>query len=132
MLIDFYLTKTASQEEHKTSNYEVFISHSFFFLYQMSFLYAQPKSLKERQFSKYITAQIKLKGLKPNELGLTISSKQGEIYALNADQLFIPASLAKIPTLSALYHFYPVAYTFKTSFLSSASLKEGILKGVLF
>ena len=103
----------------------------FFFLYQTGFLYAQPKSLKEKQFSEYITAQIKRKGLKPNELGLTISSKQGEIYSLNADQLFIPASLAKIPILSALYHFYPVAYTFKTSFLSSASLKEGILKGDL-
>ena len=109
----------------------------FFFLFQTSFASAhsdslQSKSLTAKQLSKYLSNQIKQKGLKPENLGLIISSQEREeIYALNADKLFIPASLAKIPTLSALYHFYPVSYTFKTQFLSSAPIENGVLKGDL-
>ncbi len=83
-----------------------------------------------------IQKKIKAKGLKKSSLGLIISKKQKSgstipIYSLNEKQLFIPASLAKIAVLSALYHFYPPAYAFKTFFVSSAPLERGVLKGDL-
>ena len=90
---------------------------------------------KEKQLSAHIQNAIKAKGLNPSSLGLIVSSIQKPdqaVYALNEDELFIPASLAKIPVLSALYHFYPLSYTFKTLFLSSAPLQNGVLKGDLF
>ena len=93
--------------------------------------FPQSKPSKEQQISQYILDQIKQKGLKSESLGLIISYKEKDIYSFNADKLFIPASLAKIPVLSALYHFYPVSYTFTTSFLSSDPLKKGVLKGDL-
>ena len=110
------------------------------FFYQTAWLYAQTshqhqshqeKNLKEKQLLAYINQGIQQKGLTSENLGLIVSSQEGELYSLNADKLFIPASLAKIPILSALYHFYPISYTFKTVFLSSASLNSGVLKGDL-
>ena len=98
-------------------------------------LFAEAQTPKANQVSQYFNKQIKKKNLNKDHLGLIISSEQTgkELYSLNADKLFTPASLAKIPTLSALYHFYPISYTFKTQFLSSAPLtKEGLLKGDLF
>ena len=53
------------------------------------------------------------------------------LYILNGEKLFIPASLTKIITLSALYNYFPTHHKFKTHLISSASQKEGILKGDL-
>ena len=83
-----------------------------------------------------IEKKIRSKGLKASYLGLVISKIQPDgkaipLYSVNEDKLFIPASLVKIATLSALYHYYPSSYTFKTSFVSSASIQKGILKGNL-
>lgn len=83
-----------------------------------------------------ISQKIKTKGLNKNSLGLVIAKIQKDntvlpLFSLNKDQLFIPASLAKIASLSALYDYYPPSYTFKTSFVSSAPIQEGRLEGDL-
>ena len=88
------------------------------------------------EIPQLIERQIQIKGLKKSSLGIVISKIQPDnsnsiFYKLNADQPFIPASLAKIAVLSALYKIYPPHYTFQTHFLSSGSLKNGILKGNL-
>ncbi|MBC6415434.1 MAG: D-alanyl-D-alanine carboxypeptidase/D-alanyl-D-alanine-endopeptidase [Bdellovibrionales bacterium] len=113
----------------------------FLFLLKVSFVYggafkrtSDLENLKEKQLADSIKQKVKAKGLKLSSLGLIISSleeKTESIYSLHADKLFIPASLAKIPTLLSLYHFYPLSYTFKTSFISSSLVEKGILKGDL-
>ena len=83
-----------------------------------------------------IEQKIQAKGLKKSSLALLVSKIQTDnkaipLYRLNGDKLFIPASLVKIATLSALYDYYPPSYTFKTSFVSSAPINKGTLKGDL-
>ena len=91
----------------------------------------------KRPFSPaFIERKIKSSTLKKSSLGLLISKIQKDnkvipLYSLNGERLFAPASLAKIPALSAFRHYYPPSWTFKTSFVSSASLKEGVLHGDL-
>lgn len=81
-----------------------------------------------------IENRIKAKGFKKSSLGLVISKIQSDnkiipLYSLNGNNLFIPASLVKIATLSALYNYYSPSYTFKTSFISSALVRQGVLQG---
>lgn len=79
---------------------------------------------------------IKTKGLNLSSLGLVISKAHPDntitpVYNLNGNKLFVPASVVKIATLSALYKYYPPSYIFTTSFISGASIEKGILKGDL-
>ena len=79
---------------------------------------------------------IKTKGLNPSSLGLVISKIHPDntitpVYNLNEGKLFVPASLVKIAILPALYKYYPPSYTFTTSFVSSALVDKGVLKGDL-
>ncbi len=90
----------------------------------------------ELDLAKQVEKKIKTQSFKKNSLTLIISKIQTDnkiipIYSLNEKNLFAPASLVKIAVLSALYHYYPLDYTFKTSFLSSAIIKEGTLQGDL-
>ena len=106
------------------------ISPLVFYIIFLPFAYSQ------NDFKSKIEQKIKNKGLKKSSLGLAISKIQKNnsvipLYSLNGDRLFIPASLVKIATLSALYHYYSPSYTFKTSFISSASIKKGTLMGDL-
>ena len=91
---------------------------------------------KEDSIPLQIQKEIKKHALKANSLGMIISqinpnSTISPIYKLNENKLFIPASLAKIASLSALYELYPLSYTFKTSFVSSANINKGVLSGDL-
>ena len=86
--------------------------------------------------SPLIEQKIKAKGLKKTSLGIVISkiqpdNKISSFYKLNEDRLFIPASLAKIAVLSALYEIYPLNHTFQSLLLSSAKIKDGLLQGDL-
>ena len=78
----------------------------------------------------------KIREKKLKKIGLLVSKippsgPPQELFSWNKEDLFVPASLAKIATLSALFRFYPSSYRFKTAFVSSASVKDGVLKGDL-
>ena len=95
-----------------------------------------PLSYAQNHLTLNIEKKIKENRLKKSSLGLSISeilpnNKTLPLYTLNDKKLFTPASLVKIASLSALYHYYPTSYTFKTSFLSSAHIKEDVLQGHL-
>ncbi len=95
-------------------------------------------SYGENQLHKEIHTLIQQKNLNPDSLGLSILKKsplkkEKVLYQLNADRLFIPASLTKIATLSAFYYYYLPYFKFKTSFVSSATIKNKTqLNGDLF
>lgn len=87
-------------------------------------------------FSNKLGQLLKQKNLKPSYLGLVVSRFSSdqeikEFYSLNADRLFIPASLTKIPVLSALYHYCLPYKRFQTQLISSAPVVQGVLKGDL-
>ncbi|MCZ0932656.1 MAG: D-alanyl-D-alanine carboxypeptidase/D-alanyl-D-alanine-endopeptidase [Oligoflexia bacterium] len=91
---------------------------------------------KENPIPLQIQKEIKKQALKTNSLGMIISqiksnSEISPVYKLNENKLFIPASLVKIASLSVLYDLYPISYTFKTSFVSSANIRKGALLGDL-
>lgn len=105
----------------------------FLLIFCISFL---PLGYARNNLADSIEKSIKTKGLKKSSLGLTVSEIQPDnkiipLYSLNENSLFIPASLIKIATLSALYNYYPPFYTFKTYFISSAPVEKGILQGDL-
>ena len=100
------------------------------------FLSLNTAHAKENSISFQIQQEIKKRSLKTNSLGMIISkiksdSEISPVYKLNENKLFIPASLVKIASLSAFYDLYPVSYTFKTSFVSSAAINQGVLLGNL-
>lgn len=85
------------------------------------------------KLSKKLKAIIKKHGFKQSSLGIIISdSSFKEIYSLQADRLFTPASLMKIASLSAFYYYYPQDFRFQTQLLSSAPIQKTILQGDLF
>ena len=98
--------------------------------------FLSPRAFSGSSFSKRADQALKKRGFKPSRLGLIVSEippdgKVRELYALNADRLFIPASLVKIPVLSALYHYYPPHKQFQTRLFSTAPVEQGVLKGDL-
>ena len=102
-----------------------------FFLLSVNFSQAKSPSLHLQ-----IQKEIKRQNLKTSSLGIIISQVNSDsttkpLYQLNENKLFTPASLVKIASLSALYDLYPLSHTFKTSFVSSAYIKKGVLSGDL-
>jgi D-alanyl-D-alanine carboxypeptidase/D-alanyl-D-alanine-endopeptidase (penicillin-binding protein 4) len=77
-------------------------------------------------------------GFKAGELGLWVGTASGKgkqletYYALNADKLFIPASLSKIPTAGAVLNALHPGFKFKTQLVSDAKVENGNLGGALF
>ena len=103
----------------------------FFLILNANFAQAE-----EQAVQLTIQKEIKKQALKTSSLGIIISKVNSDlttepVYQLNENKLFRPASLVKIASLSALYDLYPVSHTFKTSFVSSADIKEGVLSGDL-
>ena len=87
-------------------------------------------------FSHKVEQFLKKKHFKSSHFGFIVSRispthEIEEFYVLNADRLFIPASLTKIPILSALYHYYSPHKKFQTQVISSGSVVQGVLKGDL-
>lgn len=84
---------------------------------------------KNSSFSQAIQ-ESKLSGL-----GIVVSHKNSnEVeYSLSGDRFFIPASLSKIVTASALYEYFNPSHRFETSFFVNQPLsKEGVLNGDLY
>ena len=108
-----------------------------YFLLNLFFLFsASVFGMDSAVFSNKLGRLLKQKNLKPSYFGLIVSRVSSEqeikeLYSLNADRLFIPASLTKIPTLSALYHYYSPYRKFQTQLISSGSVVQGVLKGDL-
>ena len=95
-----------------------------------------PLSYAQNNLAQSIEESIRVKGLNKSSLGLVASKIQPDnkvipLYSLNGNRLFIPASLVKIATLSALYSHYPPFYTLKTSFISSSPINKAVLQGDL-
>ena len=67
-----------------------------------------------------------------HQLGIIVSDASNSLYQLNADKSFIPASLMKIFTASALLELLSPSFQFTTSFMTKNKLKNSILKGDLY
>lgn len=104
----------------------------FYFLFSSSAFGMDPSL-----FSDELGKLLKKKNFRSSHFGLIVSRVSSdrrateEFYSLNADRLLIPASLIKIPVLSALYHYYPPHKTFQTKIISSGTVSQGVLKGDL-
>ena len=59
------------------------------------------------------------------------AKKPDTFYSLNERQLFIPASLVKIASLSAFYHYFPSDFRFQTRLLGLGSVSNRQLNGHL-
>ena len=103
----------------------------FYFLFSLSAF-----GMDSSSFSDEVEKVLKKKKFKTSHFGLIVSHvssdmKVTEFYSLNADRLLVPASLSKIPVLSALYHYYSPHRTFQTKIISSGSISKEVLKGDL-
>ena len=67
-----------------------------------------------------------------HQLGIIVSDASNSLYQLNADKSFIPASLMKIFTASALLELLSPSFQFTTSFMTKNKFKNSILKGDLY
>ena len=90
------------------------------------------------EYSKRTEKLIRKKGLKKVYLGLSVSLLSSEaedggmpLYSLNESRLFIPASLVKIASLSAFYHYFPLDFQFQTQLIASGFVSGTQLKGNL-
>ena len=111
----------------------------FIYLLLLIFL-TWPCSAKDAfiEYSKTVEKLIRKKGLKTGHLGLSVSllpSEAGErempLYNLNETQLFIPASLVKIVSLSAFYYYFPMDFQFqKPTFLLHPLFQAADSKGL--
>ena len=68
----------------------------------------------------------------PHQLGIIVASKSKTLYQMNANKSFIPASLMKIFTASALLDLLPPSLQFTTVFMAKNKPKKNILKGNLY
>lgn len=91
-------------------------------------------------FSKKIETQtlnfFKKQKIPLSSLGIWVSQnvkgKEKEIFSLNADRLFIPASLTKVVTAATLLHHMPSDHRFETKIFSKKEPEKGVLKGDLY
>ena len=75
---------------------------------------------------------LKESGIPSPQLGVIVSDPNKPLYQLNADQNFIPASLMKLFTASALLELLSPSLQFTTSFMTKNKLKNSTLKGNLY
>lgn len=68
----------------------------------------------------------------PHQLGMIVSDANKSLYQLNVNQSFIPASLMKIFTASALLEKLPPSFQFTTLFMAKSKVQNSILKGDLY
>ena len=100
---------------------------------------AQKESNKKTSFQKKKISLEKLfkKSLKQNKIpsqkvGIIIANTNENLYQLNAHRDFIPASLMKIFTASALLDSLPPSLKFTTQFFAENQIHNGTLKGDLY
>ena len=89
-------------------------------------------SKKQETFDRKFKEAIQKSDIPINQLGLIVANKKEPLYQINADQNFIPASLIKIFTASALLDSLSPSLQFTTRFLAKNKIKNTILKGNLY
>ncbi|HJZ11786.1 MAG TPA: D-alanyl-D-alanine carboxypeptidase, partial [Acidobacteriota bacterium] len=70
--------------------------------------------------------------LPAGNLGILVERDDQEVFALNSDRTFVPASLTKILTGAAAYEILSADHEFKTILLTDAAPSRGALRGSLF
>ena len=88
------------------------------------------------QYADKAAKSIQKHKIHPRLLGIQIAwiAKDGAahpFYSLNEDRLFIPASLVKIASLSAFWHYFPSHFRFQTRLVSAVPVSGGVLQGDL-
>ncbi|MDE0118649.1 MAG: D-alanyl-D-alanine carboxypeptidase/D-alanyl-D-alanine-endopeptidase [Bdellovibrionales bacterium] len=83
-------------------------------------------------YNQKFKAAIRKSGIPTHQLGLIVSDEKEILYQMNADQDFIPASLIKILTASALLDSLSPSFQFTTRLLAKNKIKNAILKGNLY
>ncbi len=96
----------------------------------------EPPAAQPPIIQKKISRLVRQSRLKKSSLGIALmeaglDQAKRPVYQLNASRLFVPASLAKIAALSALFDYFPPWFQFQSALLSSAPVSEGRLKGDL-
>ncbi len=84
------------------------------------------KTLKE--FEKHLQKN----SIPLQEMGVIVADANKPLYQLNANQSFIPASLIKLFTASALLDLLSPSLQFTTRFLTKHKIKGSVLKGDLY
>lgn len=81
--------------------------------------------------SKAATALVESAGFAPDDVGyLVVDLESGDVQAqYNADQPFIPASVAKIPALAAALDILGGDYRFATTLHAVGTVTDGVLVG---
>ncbi|MDG0815513.1 D-alanyl-D-alanine carboxypeptidase/D-alanyl-D-alanine endopeptidase [Bdellovibrio svalbardensis] len=78
----------------------------------------------------------KKQGVQLKDLSVYATTGEGEglktVIDINSKQIMIPASISKVVTASAVLANFPPGHKFKTQLLSSADVKNGVLKGSLY
>ena len=87
---------------------------------------------KERSLSEELRKALKESAVSSRQLGVIVADADRIFYQLNADQSFIPASLIKIFTASALLDLLPPSLQFSTRFLAKNKAKNSVLKEDLY
>ena len=104
----------------------------FYFLLLIFGFYNASLAKPSSHIGSKIEKLIQNRGFKKSSLGIIITdSSFKNIYELNTDKSFIPASLVKVASLSAFYKYYPHYFRFKTALASNATVQNQELKGDL-
>ncbi|MDE0518678.1 MAG: D-alanyl-D-alanine carboxypeptidase/D-alanyl-D-alanine-endopeptidase [Bdellovibrionales bacterium] len=90
------------------------------------------KKPKPDRYNQKFKATIRKSGIPSHQLGFIVSDEKEILYQMNADQDFIPASLAKIFIASALLDSLPPSFQFTTRLLAKNKIKKATLKGNLY
>lgn len=89
-----------------------------------------------KAFENYLSTQMKKNGISADDVGLYMTVGEGAelktISDLNGKKLFIPASITKIATASAVLDVFPPGFKFKTRLYVTGKESEGTLKGNLY
>lgn len=88
------------------------------------------------EFEKEFRKLAKQNGVGINDIGAKITIGEAEdlftIFKQREKDMMIPASITKIVTASAVLDHFPPGHKFKTQLLSSAKIRDGVLKGSLY
>jgi D-alanyl-D-alanine carboxypeptidase/D-alanyl-D-alanine-endopeptidase (penicillin-binding protein 4) len=66
------------------------------------------------------------------DLGILVEEGDREVFAMNPDRKFVPASLTKILTGAAAYEILNADHLFKTLLLTDGTVAKGVLRGSLY
>ncbi|MCB0389928.1 MAG: D-alanyl-D-alanine carboxypeptidase/D-alanyl-D-alanine-endopeptidase [Bdellovibrionales bacterium] len=87
-----------------------------------------------KKIAEKIDHQVRVSGVSKSDLGIWLGPSAigaNNIYELNSEKLFIPASLTKILTAYASFKTFPMSHKFKTQLLTQGKFADDKLNGNL-